>query len=62
MVSTWGDILRRLDEKAGMLCSDIDFEKISEVRKQLPLLPRCAGISTPCRNVGRIIFIEYWDT
>lgn len=38
VVSRKDDILGSLDEKAGMLSSDIDHEKIFEVRKQLLLL------------------------
>lgn len=56
VVSPWGDILRRLDEKAGMLCSDIDLEKISEIRKPLPLLTSLRRDIYPLSNEGRVIF------
>ena len=38
LVSPWGDIVDRLDEKEGIIIEDIDFCYINEVRESLPLL------------------------
>lgn len=38
LVSPWGDVIRELDEKEGILISDIDLQRVEAVRKQLPLL------------------------
>ena len=38
VVSPWGEVLSQLDEKEGIAITDIDFEKVDEVREQLPLL------------------------
>lgn len=34
----WGRVIQQMDEKEGMVITDIDLEYISDVREQLPLL------------------------
>lgn len=38
VVSPWGEVVSRLDEKEAILIEDIDFDYINEVRESLPLL------------------------
>lgn len=38
VVSPWGDVVARADERERILYADIDFEQVKAVRKQLPLL------------------------
>lgn len=38
IVSPWGDIIERLNEKEGIIIKELDLEKIEKVRKELPLL------------------------
>lgn len=37
-VDPWGDIIGELDEKDGVLISNIDLKLVEEIREQLPLL------------------------
>lgn len=38
VVSPWGDIVDRLDEKEGFFICDIDFDYVDKVRNELPVL------------------------
>lgn len=38
IVSPWGNIEERLDEKEGVIIYDLDLERIEKVRNELPLL------------------------
>ncbi|MDM8129074.1 carbon-nitrogen hydrolase family protein [Paraclostridium benzoelyticum] len=38
VVSPWGDIVNKLDEKEGFFICDIDFDYVDKVRKELPVL------------------------
>ena len=38
IVSPWGDVMARLDEKEGMVNAELDLEKVDKVRRELPLL------------------------
>ena len=38
LVSPWGNIVEQLDEKEGMLISDIDLAYVDKIREELPLL------------------------
>lgn len=38
VVSPWGDIVSRLDEKEGYVITEIDLDKVKKVRSELPLL------------------------
>src|SRR5574344_296099 len=38
VVSPWGKILARLDEKPCMLYCDIDFNELNEVKEQMPVM------------------------
>lgn len=38
LVSPWGDIIEKLEEKEGLLINDIDLEYVEQIRGQLPLL------------------------
>lgn len=38
IVNPWGEIIGELDEKSGVLITDIDLNLVSEIREQLPLL------------------------
>ena len=38
MVSPWGEVIRRLDEKEGIALETLDFDYVERVREQLPLL------------------------
>lgn len=38
LVSPWGDIIDEMDEKEGVIISDIDLSYVEKIRTQLPLL------------------------
>ena len=38
VVSPWGDILDRMDEKEGYIITEIDLDYVEKVRRELPLL------------------------
>lgn len=38
IVDPWGDIVACLSEGEGVLCADLDFEKLQSVRRRLPAL------------------------
>lgn len=38
VVSPWGDIINRMDEKEGYVIQEIDLNRVNKVRKELPLL------------------------
>lgn len=38
IVSPWGDIIEKLDEKEGIIICDLDLKKVEKVRNELPLL------------------------
>lgn len=38
IVDPWGDIIACLSEGEGVLCADLDFEKLQSVRRRLPAL------------------------
>lgn len=38
VVSPWGNIIKRMDEKAGYIIQEIDLNYVEKVRKELPLL------------------------
>lgn len=38
VVSPWGDVISRLDDKEGMLMTDLDLEEVDRIRQELPLL------------------------
>ena len=38
VTSPWGDVIARMDEKEGMMITDIDLTRVDQVRDQLPLL------------------------
>ena len=38
IVDPWGDIVACLNEGEGVLCADLDFEKLQSVRRRLPAL------------------------
>ena len=38
IVSPWGDIVQEMDEKEGIMITEIDLEYVEEIRQQLPLL------------------------
>ena len=38
VVSPWGDIVQEMDEKEGILITEIDLEYVKKIRQQLPLL------------------------
>lgn len=37
-VSPWGDIMKQLDEKEGYILTELDLDRVEQVRDQLPLL------------------------
>jgi len=37
-VSPWGDVLGELDEQVGFLFTDLDLDRVEQVREELPLL------------------------
>lgn len=37
-VDPWGNILHRFDKEEGIFFCDLDFEKVEQIRKELPLL------------------------
>lgn len=38
VTNPWGEIVGELDDRAGVLCADIDLDYVAEVREGLPLL------------------------
>lgn len=38
VVSPWGDVVMKMDEKEGIKYCELDLERVDSVRKQLPLL------------------------
>ncbi len=38
IVSPWGDVIKEMDEKEGVMITEIDLEYVEKIRKQLPLL------------------------
>jgi predicted amidohydrolase len=38
VVSPWGDILARMDEKEGLLITELDLSYVNKIRTELPLL------------------------
>ena len=38
IIDPWGDIVACLSEGEGVLCADLDFEKLQSVRRRLPAL------------------------
>jgi predicted amidohydrolase len=38
IVSPWGDIVRRLDEREGLAVADLDLDQVDKIRRELPLL------------------------
>ncbi|WP_300330637.1 carbon-nitrogen hydrolase family protein [Fusobacterium sp.] len=38
IVSPWGDVIRRLDEKESVIVEELNLEKVDKVRNELPLL------------------------
>ena len=38
IIDPWGDIIACLPEGEGVLCADLDFEKLQSVRRRLPAL------------------------
>lgn len=38
IVSPWGDIVQEMDEKEGIMITEIDLNYVEEIRRQLPLL------------------------
>lgn len=38
VVSPWGDVVMKMDEKEGIKYCELDLERVESVRKQLPLL------------------------
>ncbi|MDD3219342.1 MAG: carbon-nitrogen hydrolase family protein [Lachnospiraceae bacterium] len=37
-VSPWGDIIQELDEKAGYMIHEVDFDYLKQIREELPVL------------------------
>lgn len=38
LVSPWGDIVKEMDEREGVIVTEIDLDYIEKIRKQLPLM------------------------
>ena len=38
LTNPWGEVIARLDEKEGILISDIDFSEIGRFRQELPIV------------------------
>ncbi len=38
IVSPWGEVTARMDDKEGLLISTLDFDYVDKIRKELPLL------------------------
>ncbi len=38
VTSPWGDIIEKLDEKAGILYQELDLERVKSIRDQLPII------------------------
>lgn len=57
VVSPWGNVINRMDEKEGYIIQEIDLEYVTKIRKELPLLKHLRNdIYILKRTVGDIPF------
>ena len=51
VVSPWGDVVLRLDEKEQLAFVDVDLERVKKVRREIPMLAqRRKDLYTLCKN------------